>query len=536
MCRVVTCFVVAIFVSLSAFADGGVDLVAQRIRIALKTEPPTLNSLQATDNISGLLLNHLQEGLLQYDAHNQLTAGVAERWELRADGATFWLRKNSYWSDGRPVTARDFLFAWRQVVLPTTASRYAFLMFPVKNAERINKGEVPIDQLGVSATGDYRIDVQFEHPCPYFLGLTANSTYFPLREDFYRARGERYAADAGDLLFNGPFTLTRWDHGAHLTLKKNPRYWNRDQIHLQEIDIPYITGDLSTVFNLFQEGSIALSQLDAPTLQQAVDRKVPLQLFPTVLFFFLELNLRDDRMTRNIHLRRAMQAIFSPEQLVNKIIALPGNRPAPSLFPATVKGLHTTFREEFPPRLPARGLAIARREMELAKTELKLQQWPPLVLLARDSPLERKIAEYLQQLLQTGLGIPTRIDIQVFKQALEKMNTGDFDVVITGWGADFDDPITFGDLFASWNINNRGRYNSAQYDALVRAAYASADQSERMKLFAQMQQHVIDDVLILPMFESTEIYAMNPQLRGVTRALYSGDIDFRFAYLEGSQK
>jgi oligopeptide transport system substrate-binding protein len=174
--------------------------------------------------------------------------------------------------------------------------------------------------------------------------------------------------------------------------------------------------------------------------------------------------------------------------------------------------------------------------MELAKTELKLQQWPPLVLLARDSPLERKIAEYLQQLLQTGLGIPTRIDIQVFKQALEKMNTGDFDIVITGWGADFDDPITFGDLFASWNINNRGRYNSAQYDALVRAAYASADQSERMQLFAQMQQHVIDDVPILPMFESTEIYAVNPQLRGVTRALYSGDIDFRFAYLEGPQK
>ena len=532
MLRVSWAILCVLSIALSAFAEDGVDIAAQRIRIVLKTEPPTLNSLQATDNISGLILNHIQEGLLQYNARNELVAAVAERWELRADGATFWLRRDARWSDGKPVTAHDFVFAWRQVVLPATASRYAFLMYPVKNAERINRGELPVEQLGVNAPGDYRLDVKFENPCPYFLGLAAFATYFPLREDFYRARGQRYAADADDLLFNGPFTLARWDHGAHITLKKNPLYWNREKIRLNEIDIPYITGDLNAAFNLFQEGSIALSQLDAPTLQLAAERGAPMQLLTTGLLFFLEFNLREDRFTRNVHVRRALQAIFDSEQMVNKIVGLPGSVPAVSLFPLSVKGLQGRFRDEFPPVIPQKSLMVARREMAIAKQELGVQQWPTLVLLTSSTPVQKKIAEYLQQLLQNALGIPVRIDVQVFKQTIQKMNAGNFDIVMAGWSPDFDDPITFGDLLASWNDNNRGRYINAEYDALVRAAQSSTDQHERMQLFARMQQMVIDDVPILPLFESTEIYAIDPRLRGVARLMFGGDLDFRSAFIE----
>ncbi len=532
MIAIFRCLLIAFVFSGLAFAEPGVDVSAQRIRIVLKSEPPNLNSVQATDVVSSFVLNHIMEGLLQYDARNELSAGVAERWQLRPDGATFWLRRDARWSDGKRVTAHDFVFAWQQVVAPASASQYAFALFPIKNAERINRGELPASELGARAVNDYQLDVQFERPCPYFLGLTAFATYFPLREDFYRARGARYAADVGDLLFNGPFMLTRWEHGARLTLAKNPQYWNAAQIRLREIDIPYITSDALAAFNLYEEGSVAMAQLDASTLQEAVARSAPMQLFQTGGIYFLEFNLRSDRITANLHVRRAIQAIFSPQQLVNKVVGLPGNIAALSLFPSTVKGERGLFRNEFPPPPVAREVARAHSELALAKHELHIRKWPPLVLLAGTSGSAKKQAEYFQQLLQRGLGIPVRIDNQVFKQALDKMTRGDFDIAMAGWVPDFDDAITFGDLMASWNENNRGRYSNRAYDALVRAANASGEQSVRMPLFAQMQKLLIEDVPVLPTYESAEMYAIDPRLHGVGRARFGGDLDFRHAYVE----
>ena len=532
MIAVLRCLIIAFISSGFAFAESGIDVAAKRIRIVLKAEPPNLNSLRATDNISAFILSHVMEGLVQYNERNEVVPGIAERWQLRADGATFWLRRSARWSDGKPVTARDFVFAWQQAVNPATASSYAFSLFPIKNAERINRGEMALDALGAKAIDDYRLEVTFERPCSYFLGLTAAMTYMPVREDFYRAKSQRYAADMNDLLYNGPFVLSRWDHGAHLTLDKNPSYWNAQKIRLHRIDIPFITGDIPAGFNLFLEGSIALAQLNAETLSVATERSTPIALFDTSAFYFLEFNFRDGRITKNAHLRRAIQAIFSSEQLVNKVIALPGVRPGVSLFPAIVKGQERGFREENPPPRMAPDIQLARRELELAKRELDLRELPPLVLLANTSSIAWKQANYLQQLLSAGLGIDVRIDMQMFKQQIAKMQQGEFDIALAGWGADFDDAITYGDLMASWNDNNRGEYKNSAYDALVRIAYNNSDRATRMAAFSEMQQIIFKDVPILPLYEHAEIYAIDPRLHGVGRLLFNGDLDFRYAYVE----
>lgn len=530
MLKSIATLVLTFLLAAPLYADGGVDAAAQRIRLMLKSEPPNLNSLVTTDVVSSFVLNHIMEGLLQYDERNMLVPGVAERWELRADGATFWLRSDARWSDGRPVTAQDFVFAWQQVVAPATASPYAFIMAPVRNAQRINRGELPVSALGVRAPDARRLEVEFERPCPYFLGLTAFATYFPLREDFYRQRGARYAADAGDLLFNGPFTLSRWEHGAHLTMLRNPDYWNRERIRLREIDIPFVSGDTGSAFNLFQERSIALAQLDAETLPDAVALGNAVKLFNTGAVYFLEFNMRPGRATANLHLRRAIQAIFSPAQLVNKIVGLPGNLPGQSLFPRTLKGVQGSFRDEYPAQPPPHDLQRARAELALARSELG-GRLPTLVLLAGVTPTAHKQAQYFQQLIQAGLGIDVRIDNQVFKQALAKRDGGDFDISMAGWLPDFDDAITFGELMASWNENNRSRYANPQYDEWVRVANTSSDQRERMAAFGRMQQLLIDDVPLLPLYESAEMYAIDPALHGVRRALFGGDLDFRYAYL-----
>jgi oligopeptide transport system substrate-binding protein len=531
MLKSITTILLTFLVAAPLFAAGGVDVGAQRIRLMLKSEPPNLNSVVTTDAVSSFVLNHVMEGLLQYDERNALAPGVAERWELRADGATFWLRDDARWSDGKPVTAHDFVFAWRQVVAPATASPYAFIMAPVRNAERISRGELPLTALGVRALDARQLVVEFERPCPYFLGLAAFPTYFPVREDFYRQRGARYAADAGDLLFNGPFTLSRWEHGARLTLLRNPDYWDRDRIGLREIDIPFVSGDTGSAFNLFQERSIAMAQLDAETLPDAIAQGSVVRLFNTGAVYFLEFNLRPERATADVHLRRAIQALFSPAQLVNKIVGLPGNLPGQSLFPRTLKGMERPFRDEYPAEPPPHDLRRARAELALAR-EAAGGKLPSLVLLASVTPTGHKQAQYFQQLIQTGLGIDVRIDNQIFKQLLAKRDRGEFDMAMAAWLPDFDDAITFGELMASWNENNRSGYASASYDSWVRVAQGSSDQRERMAAFGEMQKLLIQDVPLLPLYESAEMYAVDPALRGVQRALFGGDLDFRHAHLQ----
>ena len=220
---------------------GAIDVEAGAISIVIRQEPPQLDSTRMQDTVSAMVIGHIVEGLTRDGPTGGVVPGVAERWEVRPEGATFWLREDARWSDGKPVTAHDFVFAWQTTVDPANASPYAFIMYLLKNAEAINTGKLPRDALGVRAIDDRTLEIEFENPVPYFEKLVAFQTFLPIREDFYRSRNGRYAADAADMLFNGPFLMTRWVHGSNIRLEKNPNYWNRDAVKLNVIDIPYIT-------------------------------------------------------------------------------------------------------------------------------------------------------------------------------------------------------------------------------------------------------------------------------------------------------
>ncbi|WP_372810319.1 peptide ABC transporter substrate-binding protein [Litorivivens sp.] len=518
---------VVLLASVGPLWGKAVDAQQQSITLSLATEPPTLDSTLATDQIGSFLLSHLMEGLTQYGADGSLAPGIAERWEVRADGATFWLRSDARWSDGELVTAQDFVYAWQRAVKPETASQYAFILFPIKNAEAVNRGDMPEGALGVEAAGAHRLEVRFEQPCPYFDKLTAFMTYYPVRRDVVEQWGRAYAADADKMMFNGPFVLSRWVHGAHLELIKNPRYWNADAISLQRISMPYITTDPGTHYNLFKDNRIALSPLDASTLQDAVGRGYETHLFEFGTLYFLEPNMRPGRPTRNLALRRAIQHVLKPSLLVHKVLGLPGIKPAYSLFPSTMRAGSGVFSEQFPPPQVHYSLTKARAYMAQAKRELG--DIPPLTLLVGDSPRAVNEAEFYQYVLKQALGLETKLDQQTFKQRIAKMQQGDFDIAAAGWGPDFDDPITFGDLFASWNENNRGRFSDSRYDGWVRTAQQSLDPDVRLEAFDQMQHIINEQVVIIPTYENVGLYVQHPKLIGVRRSIFGGDPNYRYA-------
>lgn len=513
-----------------AAAQRAIDIETRTITLALEQEPPQLDSTRATDAISFRILGHVMEGLLRYDADNRLVPGVAERWEIRPEGATFWLREDAHWSDGQPVTADDFVFAWRKVVDPDNASQYAYILYPVKNAEAINTQGMPIERLGVRAVGNRRLEVEFERPVAFFDKLVAFETYLPVREDFYGSRGGRYGADATDLLYNGPFAMTRWVHGAHVRLEKNAHYWNRDAIWLNVIDMPYVTSDVTATVNLFKDGSIASTGLGPEQLEEAMKLRWDLGRHIDGSVFYIDFNFRPGRPTSNFHLRRALQLVNDPPELVNKVIALPGYQPGVSLFPGWLTGVDGPLRLEYPPPVVTPDHARARDHLAIARSELGAI--PPLVLLADDSPNAVRQAEYYQNLFQRVLGLEIRLDQQIFKQRLEKMDLGDFDMVMAGWGPDYADPLTFGDLYASWNGNNRGHYENAALDAQVEIAQRSLDPRTRMEAFGEIQDILIEEAVQLPAYERGRVYVQTPELKGVVRRAVGTDRDYTYAYLE----
>ena len=316
-----------------------------------------------------------------------------------------------------------------------------------------------------------------------------------------------------------------------MRLEKNQQYWNRDAIRLDAIDLPYITADTPALVNLFKDGSLVWARLGPEQFEEAMKLRWNVGRYGDGSIWYVDFNFRPERPTRNLHLRKALQLVTDPNEFVNRVIAIPGYKPLTSLFPAWLPGINGLFRQEYPP--PAITLSVdeARKHLEMAKTQLGIEAIPPLVILLDDTALATKEGEYLQSLYKRTLGLDIRIDKQIFKQRIAKHNAGTFDMVLAGWGPDYADPLTFGDLYASFNGNNRGLYNNPAYDAQVRIAQNSIDQRIRMEAFAEMQRIMIEEAVHLTTHERGRVYVQAPQLKGVVHRAIGTEPDFTGAYL-----
>ena len=511
---------------------GAVDVQNNEITAYLRQDPPELNTMGAADAVSGIVLGHVMEGLLRYDEHGQLVAGLAERWEIEGDTATFWIRDNARWSNGEPITAHDFEFAWKTTLAPSTASQYAFILYAIKNAAAANNGDVSIDEVGVRAVDDKTLQVTLEQPIAYFDKMVAFATFSPVNEAFFNATNGRFAAEAESLLYSGPFMMTSWVHGASLRLEKNPYYWDQTRAKLDAINFAYVTEDTNTLLNLFKDGRIVQVDLTAEMLEGAMQQGWVLDRFMDGSVFFIDFNHREGRITSNTNLRKAMLYAQDNNELVNSVIKLPGYMPAKSLFPMWMQGAQRTLHEEYPPPVAPFNVSVAKEYLEKAKQELGLTELPPIVLLADTSPVATISSQYYQETFKKNLGLEVVIDQQIFRQRLAKMESGEFDIVLSGWGPDYNDPLTFGDYYASWNLNNRGRYRNDRIDELVRIGQNSLDNEERMAAFGEIQQILFDEAVIIGNYERGRVYATDPRVKGILRRAIGAETDYTYAYID----
>lgn len=515
--------------------SAAIDEAKKAISINFYDEPKTMDAQKADDTIAMMLLGHSFEGLTRLDPGNKPFAAAAESWEMKSKTEyVFKIRKGAVWSDGKPVTAKDFEFAWKRGLDPKTASQYAFILYALKNGEAVNSGKMPVDQVGVKAVDDSTLNVTLERPTEYFLKLLAFSTYLPAREDVVTKHGDAYAADADKMVYNGPFVISSWKHNASITLTKNDKYWNKDQIALNTIDMPYLIRDKNSEFNMFKDGKFAMTwALTKELLPEAQAQKMQIRKYNYGTVWYFQFNTTR-KITGNKNFRKALQLALNREEYVKQVDGIPGSKPIYGIIPEYMPGVSKRYGEEYPLTFKDAQIKEAKEHLEKAKKELGLKEIPPISVLASDADNVRRDMEYFQRYLKEKLGLELKLDFQTFKVRLERTDKKDFDIVNSGWGPDYLDAMTFADLFTSWNKNNNSGWSAPKYDELIKKAMDSVDAKERLDLMSQAEKILVDDAPIAPYFQSFRVYVQDPRLVGVLRRTVGADPDFYYAKLQPS--
>jgi oligopeptide transport system substrate-binding protein len=536
MMRLIQLALVASFASSVAFAEEfnsqAINESKKAIAINFYDEPKTLDPQKATDTIASMILGHVNEGLLRLDPANKAVAGQAESWEQKGPlEYVFKIRKTAQWHDGKAVTAHDFVYAWQRAVDPKTVSEYAFVLAPVKNAEAITGGKMKPTELGVKATDDHTLVVTLERPTAYFLRLLSFPTYFPARKDLVEKFGDNYNGDADKMSFNGPWTITSWKHNASIKLTKNDKYWNKDAIQINEIDMPYLIRDKNSEFNMFKDGKFAITwSLTKELLPEAQKSKMQIRKYNYGTVWFFQFNTTR-KITGNQNFRKAIQYALNREEFVKQVEGVPGSKPAHGIIPEYMPGVTKSYGDEYKHSFKEGDLVKAKEYLAKAKKELGLTKFPTINVLASDADNVRRDMEYFQRYLKEKLDLDLKLDFQTFKVRLERTTNKDFDIVNSGWGPDYLDAMTFADLYTSWNGNNNSGWKNAKYDELIKKAMGSIDQKERLDAMYAAEKILIEEAPIAPYFQQFRVYTQDPRLVGVLRRPVGSDPDFYYAKL-----
>ncbi|MGG3528481.1 peptide ABC transporter substrate-binding protein [Bacillus pseudomycoides] len=501
-------------------------------------EIPTMDTSKNTDTLGSQILGNTMEGLYRLDKDNKPIPAVAESSTKSEDGKkyTFKLRKDAKWSNGDPVTAKDFVFAWQRLVDPKTAAEYAFIAYYIKNAEAINKGKAEVSTLGAKAVDDYTLEVELESAVPYFLNLTAFVSYYPLNEKFVKEKGDKYGLESDTVVYNGPFALTDWKHEEGWKLKKNDNYWDKKNVKLEEINYSVVK-DAATRVNLYDSGQIDFSLLTGEFVDKYKSKKDEFGTYLEPSTFYLRLNQKragQDTPLKSQKLREAIALSINKKDLAN-VILNDGSKPADFLVP---KGLANgpdgkDFQETFKNGLKQDSKKAAAA-WEAAKKELGKDQ-VTLEFLNYDTSNAKKVGEYVKDQIEKNLkGVTVNIKMQPFKQKLKLESEQDYDFSYGGWNPDYADPMTYLDMFESTNSQNQMSYSNPKYDEMINKGKKElmADAKKRWEELGKAEKLLLEeDVALVPLFQSGRSYVLQPNVKGIVKHNISPEYSFKWAYV-----
>jgi len=458
-------------------------------------EPETLDPALITGQPEGRVANALFEGLTAFDERGQAVPGVAERWEISADGReyTFHLRETAQWSNGDAVTAQDFVNSWRRTLSPQTASEYAYQLHYLRGGRAFNEGTLTdFNQVGVRAEGPRKLVVTLENFTPFFLDLCAVVTLLPAHLPSVERWGEDWVKP-GRMVSNGAFVLEEWRINDRIRLRRNPRYWNRDAVAMATVDLLPVSA-ANTAFNFYASGLADLmldKGLVPPALLGELRKRPDFHSAPFLGNYFIRFNTTRGPF-KDPRVRRAFSLVVDRDSLVQKITRA-GEVPATSFVPPGTAGYQ-------PPAGPARDPERARRLLAEAGYPGG-RGFPMAQYLYSEGELNEAIAVELQAMFRRELGVTIQLGRQEWKVYLNSMSNLDYDLCRSSWVGDYNDPNTFLDMFVTDGGNNRTGWSNATYDARIAEAARTVGRDQRFAAFRAAEQILVtEEAPICPLY------------------------------------
>ncbi|GAA0412015.1 peptide ABC transporter substrate-binding protein [Paenibacillus motobuensis] len=521
----------------NAANEGDVKLAKdQTLRINMSAEPPTFDPAQAQDSQANTVLKMMYEGLVRMDADDKEAPGAAESWEVDGTKYTFHLRKDAKWSNGDPVTAKDFVFAWERVLNPNTqpAPPYAYQLYYIKNAEEFNNGTIKdFGEVGVKATDDYTLEVELKDPTPYFLGLTSFYTFYPVHQSV--KDDPKWATDPNKMIVNGPFNLTSWITGQTIELTKNEQYSDKDNIKLNKINISLVESG-ATELESYRNGELdraggpngEIPSDQIPIVQKELPDEYKVKGIAGTYYY--QFNSKAEPF-QNAKIRKAFSMAIDRQAIVDKI-TMGGQIPAYGAVPEGIAGAEGEFRSEHSDKeYFQENVDEAKKLLEEGMKEEGYTKLPDITLIHNNGEGHKKIATAVADMWKKNLGVDVKIQNQEWSVFLKNRQSLDYQIARSGWSADFNDPMTFMDLWMTGAGNNDLGYSNPEYDELLKKAKSESDLKKRDEYFAKAEEIFIkDDMAYMPIYYYTNVSLVKPNLKGVV-VDFSGAVDFTRAYL-----
>jgi oligopeptide transport system substrate-binding protein len=522
--------------ALSILPASSVQAAQNSLTFSFETEIPSLDPQKSNAAPSFTVESHVFENLVRRYAGKTIP-GAAESWDVSEDGLTitFHLRE-SKWSDGAPVTAHDFEFAFLRLLDPKTAAEYAFALYYLVGAEDYNLGKTPdSSNVGVKAADDKTLVLTLKSPTPYFIGFLGHSSLAPVRKDIIDKFGELFATDADKAVYNGPFVLSEWKHEQTMVFTKNPNFWNEGAVKLERAEIMIIP-DTATALSMFENDEFDI--VDIPSnLYKMYEDQGKAKVFFNGALDWMKFNLRPDPQKpwlTNKNFRKAVGWAIDRESYT--IASTKGlYSPALRFILPIVQGVDEAYGQEYPLDFysPKGDAGKAKEFLATALSELKLNASDiTMEYLIQDQEETRLMAEALQQQIQDVLGINVKIKLVTRMQRTQLEANGGFDTVYSGWMPDYDDPMSYEEIWLSDVSHNSAKYDSAEYDKFVRGAMAEKDAKKRMDMIFEAEKQILDDAPLVPLQLRRKAWMLKPNLKDFHRPLIGAEYDFAFAYFE----
>lgn len=483
-----------------------------------------------TDPESLTVLGNVSEGLYRLDESGEPVPGMAESVAVSDSGLeyTFTLRDGARWSNGDPVTARDFEYAWLRAMHPHTAGEQARMLSDfIRGGAEYAEGEADAGEVGVEATGERTLEVRLERPTPFFLDLTTLPVYLPLKESFVEPWGEEFGESPETLLYNGPYEVAGFEAARGVRLEKRPEYWDAANVDVETVDGRVVGNPAES----YEAGELDAAIL-GPRLLAEYEAGPDFERRTEFETYALYLN-GDDPALGNLDLRKAVQSGFNRESFVEAVLG-DGSAPAYGYVPYGMSSggpAAETFRELAGDTVPAAGTVDARRYWARGVEELGRE--PTLTILVGHSNIEREAGSFLRDQLEESLGARVEVEVVTPDTLLERAESGEYQILATTREAHYDDPASYLAPRVSGSSLSGLRLGGPRYAGLVREALAEPGTGRRADLLVRAERFLVEErALVAPVYHSGDAYLIAPEVRNYTTHPYGLPVDYRHVEIE----